>query len=299
MQYFYYSVQKKLEDFINGNIKTEDFNTLELICLRYMLFTGDRRIWSEFPISDLHNVLEHYMSNDNDIKEHYDDIMILRNHIRDIMDKNKELNWLVNHCVSMDTKDEDNLIIHKRYEIMAYNPTNCMIFRIIPDINSLNNEDVKLDLKFDYLLMKNISINTENYKRFNNKKISFCIVSLNNPIIFIEPIISDENLVQMKKILFDLIIKHFEKYKEPIIDLLKYYRDCDKLSDCNELCRQIQTDLGKPDKRPRFLHDIIDDLIDEHDDDTLNDYRNNFDEWIESFNRIFNKKLNKIIKKER
>ena len=299
----------KIKSFLKGLIKTQEFDTLDMIVLRFMVFTGDQRIYSDFGISDLHDVLETYTDVYDSKKHHYEAVHNLRGKIKTIMDEYNNLNWLVSHGVTMETKDEKNVNITKKYEMLAYNDDVSIIIRLIPDINELNKADVELDFKFDYSLFKNISGNKrgDNYKRFNTKKLHFCVISLQQPTLHIEPFIDKKGLLEIKKIVFNLVKSAYEEYKNHMINLLKYYvenLEYHSITNSTKLYENIQTiDLGI--KYPWHSHlccnlidDYVEDLYDDHNNNTLNYLRNNIDECIELFNDTFDRKLERMINKE-
>jgi len=206
------------------------------------------------------------------IYKHYEKI----NHIKHIMslfyEKYPQMNWLIFHNVIYNGNN-NNFIIKKKFDLICYDENKIIIVYIKPQFNLLNYNEILLDSIFDTYLINNVKKYkendendendeiSENYKRFNGKKIITCIFSLDmNEPYYIEwnDTIKNNYEIIKNKIYFNII----EKYKLETNNLFyfyKYYRlfcpESEKSP--SNFIRFLKEKFSKFNKLPKYIDEFL------------------------------------------
>lgn len=233
------NTRKKLSKFLRkgSNIKLK---VLDSIIMYHLMQLSDQGKFADLPISDLYDIIDLYKKakpDDKDIylKSHYNKINLISELYNKLKTDYVNLKWLLDHFVYFDGKSSD-FEIYKKFNMIAYNEDVILICYIKPQFNQLNYNEIMLDSIFDTFLIKNVKNKdgdniSENYKRFNNKKILTCVLSFDcvKPFIFDwSDIKSNDDLISINNNSIKEIIKvelysNFEIKNNNIYLFYKYY----------------------------------------------------------------------------
>lgn len=265
---FMKDIQKKIKQCLN-NKKLPELCSLETVILLYMMNVMDDGIYIEKPrILDIYSIMYYYDESSNEINKdhpkeclckkfftegnnientnkyveirksickHYEKInqvnTIYNNYHKYISKKYKQTKFIYNikKVVSF-RNNKINFNLYKRYQILAYSDEYVINFIIKPQFDKLNFSEIMVDIILDHFILKYCDD-----KRYQNKKISTCIFTLDPSN---EPIFYDHDI---EKIYDDLClyIKNFliEKYEKFHIILYDYYNYClkNKPKDTNSI----------------------------------------------------------------
>ena len=128
---------------------------------------------NQTPLSKTEKEYKEYLYNHFDRLEHV-------NNLLDKLDKeHPHINWLYDHPIGIGNKDKSQFYINKRKEIIGYNDTTVFNIYIKPQFNDLNFNNFLINSIFDTYILSNLEKESEDYKRFGNKKIISYVISLN------------------------------------------------------------------------------------------------------------------------
>jgi hypothetical protein len=186
-------VKKKLNKTLK---KKESLNldSIESVCLFYMMQICEQKKKSMLPITDMYDIINIYKkskSNEKDdyLMSHYEKITHIKKLYDDLKNKYPNLKWLIDHDPYMNGFTT-NFSIHDKINLIAYNDNNIIICYIKPQFNSINYNEVLLDSIFDTYLIHNIEIKddkgdfTNNHVRFNGKQITSCVFTFDEDTPF-------------------------------------------------------------------------------------------------------------------
>lgn len=231
--------RKKLSKFLRKgtNIKLK---VLDSLIMYHLMQLSDQGKFGVLPISDLYDIIDLYKKakpNDKDIylQSHYNKINLISELYNKLKTDYVNLKWLLDHFVYFDGKSSD-FEIYKKFNIIAYNNDVVLICYIKPQFNQLNYNEVMLDSIFDTFLIKNVKKNedgiiSENFKKFNGKKILTCVLSFDckEPFIFDwSDIKNNDDLINVnneciKGIIKDDLYSNFEIKNNNVYLFYKYY----------------------------------------------------------------------------
>ena len=257
-------IKHKLQKIIKKK-KNVKLKVLDTIILYHLMQISEQGKFSGLPISDLYDIIDLYNKIKPDKKElylqtHYNKINIISELYNKLNIDYPNLKWLLDHFVFFNGKSSD-FKIYKKFNIIAYNDDNILICYIKPQFNQLNYNEIMLESIFDTFLIKNVmkiedEEITNDYKKFNGKKILTCVLSFDcdKPFIFNwedtntseDLIIKNDNIINniLKNDLFSsfemknnniyLFYKHyFEEFKnnQPIIIITKIMNKYQEIKD--------------------------------------------------------------------
>ena len=233
---------------------------LECIILNYMMQIVDQKEKSNINIVDIYDIFDLYSNSFNNdtiighdnclCKKHFNKsnvqevknkkidnmkLYLLKhfekiNDIKNVMylfhNKYPKINWLNDQSAYYE--GNDNFIISKKFNLIGYDENIVIISYIKPQFNSLNYNEILVNSIFDSYLINNIKKYdkegkiTENYKRFNGKKVITCIFTLdrNEPYYIDWKDSIKNNYETIKSIIFSNIV---EKYKLESNNLFYFY----------------------------------------------------------------------------
>lgn len=150
---------------------------------------------------------------------HYDRLA----HISDILNNFNTIypnvNWLYSHKVNLgngeDNSENTDFVLYKEYQMIGYDAERVYIINIKPQFNDLNKNEFLINSILDTYLVSNTTL--ENYKRFNNKPVISCVLSMNrNEIYKINWTDTVRNNVEfIKSTLYDILNKRYQnKHKQ-------------------------------------------------------------------------------------
>lgn len=256
-----------------GNAQLNYFCPLESVILYYMIECIESHKYQKITISDLYNIVDTYSKvfdhtslghehckcktlfaakniinesqrkNSEYLHNHYERL----NHVNRIMEdfsvKHSGINWLYNHPVSY--KNIEQIDINRRFNLMGYNDTNVYIFNIKPQLSEINFNECLISSIFDTWLISNISIESPNYTRFNNKQIVSCVLSLNREELYtinLTSIIND-NMAFLNKYVMQLLLRMYNRqhlqYYNTFMNVVNELKEVKQifeycLEDCNK-----------------------------------------------------------------
>jgi hypothetical protein len=159
--------------------------------------------------------------------KHFEKINDIKNIMSLFHKKYPQINWLMNHTIHYN--GNNNFTIGKNFNFIGYDENIVIIAYIKPQFNSLNYNEILVNSIFDTYLINNVKQYdkegkiTENYKKFNGKKINTCIFTLDrNEPYYIEwhNAIKNNYEIIKNRIYFNII----EKYKLETSNLFYFYK---------------------------------------------------------------------------
>lgn len=201
---------------------------------------SDQGKFGDLPISDLYDIIDLYKKAKPDekdiyLKSHYNKINLISELYNKLKTDYVNLKWLLDHFVYFNGNSSD-FEIYKKFNMIAYNDDVVFVCYIKPQFNQLNYNEVMLDSIFDTFLIKNVKKNednkiSENYKKFNGKKILTCVLSFDcdEPFIFDwSDIKNNDDLINVnndsiKEIVKEELYSNFEMKNNNIYLFYKYY----------------------------------------------------------------------------
>jgi hypothetical protein len=219
----------ELYDIIFKNMKLikEDKNNLHKLCplqciiLYYMVEITSLGKKSNITILELYKIVHTYKNSYTDtkgheicmcrefknsnnsftnyLKVHYDKMRHLNKIIDQLKCRYPNTSWNPNTRLEYSGKTNDFKITTK-IALIGYNENSAILCYIIPDLNKLNYNEIKIKSFIDSFIIRNTDENLEKkYEKYNDKHINICIIALNKD----EPYIFDfENEdIELKKIL--------------------------------------------------------------------------------------------------
>jgi hypothetical protein len=273
------SIRKKLSKFLRkgNNMK---FKVLESIIMYHLMQLSDQGKFADLPISDLYDIIDLYKKAKPDEKDlylqsHYNKINLISELINKLNSDYVNLRWILDHFVYFDGKSSD-FEVFKKFNILAYNNDVVLICYIKPQFNQLNYNEVMLDSIFDTFLIKNVQKKdgdsiSENFKKFNGKKILTCVFSFDcdEPFIFDWSDMKNNNDLininndSIKEIIKDDLYSNFEIKNNNIYLFYKYYLEEFKNEEPLTIITKIidkynkKKDEDKRTKFPKYIDELF------------------------------------------
>ena len=205
----------------------------------HLMQLSDQGNFGDLPISDLYDIIDLYKKANPDDKDiylqsHYNKISLISELYNKLKTDYINLRWLLDHFVYFDGNSSD-FEIYKKFSMIAYNDDVVLICYIKPQFNQLNYYEVMLDSIFDTFLIKNVQkkdndIISDNFKKFNGKKILTCVLSFDckEPFIFDWSDIKNKDLIStnnesIKEIVKEELLSKFKSKNNNIFLFYKYY----------------------------------------------------------------------------
>ena len=199
-----------------SNELNENHDIYKCLCKKYFIEGNDNNDSNKYK--EIRSSIKNHYDKTLQVKNLYENLI---NYIEEHIEKSNNFKFNIDHKVSLIQKD-GNFNIWNTFEIIANSENNIIHFLIIPQFNKLNFYDKIINLMFNHYLIKNSSNDElKNLKRFKNKKIFSCILTLDsNEPIFYEFNITNEFNNYIKSYLF------FEKYSKYNNNVLNFYNYC-------------------------------------------------------------------------
>jgi hypothetical protein len=153
------------------------------------------------------------------------------------------------HPLWFNGHSEDFKINHS-VEFIAHSDKHVVYFIIKPNLNKLNINDVLLESLFSKWLINNCAIDTNNYERYNDKKILVCIFAFNasSPIIFDPLQCNNEKVIGYVK---ESLCAKYMAINKKVIDLYEY---CSRTRPKNKNSIQYMLEkIEQYDKLPPYI----------------------------------------------
>tara|TARA_Y100000389_G_scaffold7474_1_gene7174 strand:- start:4376 stop:7897 length:3522 start_codon:yes stop_codon:yes gene_type:complete len=269
------NIQKKIDKFINvSDNSILSMNPLESIILNYMIDLYNNGHYSKITLMDIYNIYNDYSIQNNDIKssrntQHYESISNIQNIFiklkEDIkckyLDEDEELKWNIDHPIGYQGCNE-NFDIFNIFKLIAN--SNKYVFNIIlkPQYNKLNFNEIMLESILNTYFLMNTKKDTENYKRYNNKTIINCFITLDleSPLF-----ICWDNILEYNDIILNLIknsmYKHYELSHKSLFSFMEY---CLKENIYGLKTEHIYNKISEYEKLPDYIEKSIYDMKTEH-----------------------------------
>lgn len=217
-----------------------ELKVLDSIIMYHLMQLSDQGKFGDLPISDLYDIIDLYKKAKPDekdiyLKSHYNKINLISELYNKLKTDYVNLKWLLDHFVYFNGKSSD-FEIYKKFNMIAYNDDFVLVCYIKPQFNQLNYNEVMLDSIFDTFLIKNVEKKdgdtiSENYKKFNGKKILTCVLSFDcdEPFIFDwSNMKNNDDLINVnndsiKEIIKKELYSNFEMKNNNIYLFYKYY----------------------------------------------------------------------------
>lgn len=292
-------IQKKLKFGLSNII--DKMCPIETVIFQHMLDINSNNIYAETTIMDVYNILlnydscgyvhydEHHINNEYNCKcngvfkkitqtqqykdtqtsitQHYNILTKVDNiyenykkHIDHIF--NETFTYNIAHLIKIQLEeDKKGMKIYKSKTLIAYSQNYVISFMIKPQINTLNFNELFIEMIMDQFIIKHCDGN--NKHRYDNKRVIHCCISLDSDVpIFYD--INKEFNSEYNKIV-DIIEQHTVSYFIDELDIL--YQFCEHRrktnTNCNlklEYCEyvsKINYGGNKSIKPLTFINDIL------------------------------------------
>jgi hypothetical protein len=202
------------------------------------------------------------------LKNHYEKVKytkrIFDNYKRDISNnygENVLLTYNFNHLLTLNNKDDEGFMFKRKLYTIAHsnNPGLMINFRLVPQITSLNLDEILFGLIFDnYIIHKigEIESDTPNHKRFVNREIIHIVFTLDNDIPYVIKFEYDTYKYLIEQCIKDYLEELTTKYDNIIYNYYKYWTN--NINDENTgnkmdfVCGEIRKNI---DKIPKYIVD--------------------------------------------
>lgn len=274
---------------------------LETIIMYYMNFIIEHGIYSDISIMDVYSIMYCYdecsssiddthliykclcKQNFTEGDDNMDKYKEIRHTIKNHYEKTKQLDKVYNNYkkyISEHFKDSskftynadhmilfgvnDNFKIKNNYDIIAHSDKYVLQCIVKPQFNELNFNDVMFNGIFNKYMIMNTKSDTNNYIRYNDKRVITCVLTLDsiNPI-FYEFNIDKSNII-IQSCIKDYLMKKYSEYHEKIYEFYEYCKgQKDKHINSitytyNQLCTEKYNKL--PNYIKNYFRDIQQDL---------------------------------------
>ena len=255
---FIKKIQEKIKDLIKQKVQIT-LCPLECIMLHYMIQITDQKQFSDINIVEVYDIIDIYNNsfdennighdnclckkhfNKNKVREegtskkidsmkiylgkHFEKIKDIKNIMSLFHLRYPKVNWLINHPVKHE--GNNSFSVTQKFTLIGYNESNVIICYIKPQFNSLNYNEIIMNSIFDTHLINNVKKYdkneiTDNYKRFNGKKVTTCIFTLDRN----EPYYIDwSNYIKDNKEMINTMICSYmiEKYNSETSSIFYFY----------------------------------------------------------------------------
>jgi hypothetical protein len=291
------NIQNKIIKYIKIH-KLPPLCPLECIILIFMIKLVDNGSYSDISIMDIYSIMYCYDSCSNEIdKEHTEKNKCIchncfdegnfnnnssHNEIRKSIKKHynnvdqinatyihytkyitetlqiENMTYNTFHPVFFGNKNK-NFEIMNKYDIIGHSNNHVIYFRIKPQFNELNFNNTICEEILNNFIILNIRSDCENYKRYNNKKIYTCILTLDS----VEPIFYELN-IDKNDILLKQSIKTYllTTYSERHELIYKFYKYCykNKPKNKNSINYTMEELNNKYPNHPQYISDCFYDI---------------------------------------
>ena len=254
----YYKIIIEMMQHIQTNPKK--LCPLEQIILYYMIQVTKNSTRTKITMIELYNIINIYSRsykstmvghdnclckkcfNDNthDLTDylltHYEKMNKLESIVQILKIKHPNTNWNIDHTICIGHKQ---FTIKGDISVIGYNETSIILCYITPQLNKLNFNVIKTKAIIDVFIIKNVSIECDNYTKYNGKQIFVCIIALN----INEPYFMDINTTpKIKQILHECLHDYYSVKNKDVYRYYKYYMEkglsipdiCSKYKDTNK-----------------------------------------------------------------
>ena len=297
------------------------FCPFESVILYYMIESTKNGKYLALTISDLYNIIDiyskvfdssakghehcacktHFKSNQNilsDTEKEYKEYLYNHfdrlEHINSLLDTldntHKNINWLYSHNIGIENNDKFS--INRDKEIIGYNDTQVFNIYIKPQFNDLNFNDFLLNSLLDTYTLCNSNTESENFKKFGNKKIISYVISLNKDEIYqinwTDIVNEKRNFIQ--NILYDKMYEIFNSKHEQYYNVFMNLIDTMEEKSPQKFIEMCENTFNKDSRYPSYLtkawvyiSNKLEDCEDKKDNDAIFSKYKNKDIFIKLF----------------
>lgn len=210
---------------------------------------------------------------------------------------NEQITYNILHNVSFNTKNS-SFKINDNYIIIGNSENYTIFIMLKPQITKLNIMEIMFQLLFKIYFILNCKERTDNYNRYNNKKIISCIISLDLDEPIIKQIDINEYKELFEKYIKQYIYKNYSKYNEIIYEYYNYCKDHKppNLNGIQYLISCIENETHYKNKFPKYINDYlkyIQEII-KNDNNIKDDLKNGGKKFIANLNEKLEEEINKI-----
>jgi hypothetical protein len=156
---------------------------IDTIILYFIIRIIDEGKYSDITINDIYDIIHiyHKIEDSNEIEEykirHYRQIEYLSQIWGNISSQFPNMRFLYDHHISY-TSEISEYKIYNIINIVGYNDTDIVLFKLKPQFSSLNYNEVLIESIYNHYLIRNTREDINNHERFNGKNIKTCVLSL-------------------------------------------------------------------------------------------------------------------------
>lgn len=210
IQYEYMKfIKNKIKEILDNEDKKYHICSYEAILIVYMLNT-EHGMYSPITISEFNNITiaynNSYQSNKykghqncncdqsfkneyndgientklkTELVEHYEISIKTMDMYNSFFESHPNINWLVHHNIWFSGENKD-FKIKQTFDIIGYDDNEVYLINLKPQINDINEEEIKLNDLYNTFLLYNIKESDDNnFIKFGNKKIAIITFALN------------------------------------------------------------------------------------------------------------------------
>jgi hypothetical protein len=242
-----YSIMYCYDDCSNS-IDEEHNNHFKCICKNE--FTEGNNTNDTSSYKEIRDAITKHYEKNKQIKTIYDNY---KKYIKDLNDKST-FKYNILHTIWYGSENENFQIFYK-YKIIAYSDKHVIQFIIKPQFNTINFNEIICNA----LLSKFMILNTKkgnNHKKYNNKKIITCIITLDSDKPIFYELNIDKNNNELKNIIKEYLICEYSSKHETIYDL---YIFCKKTKPDN--MNSFEYIISEfPKQTPKYIKDYFDNI---------------------------------------
>jgi hypothetical protein len=264
---------EKIKYNLNGN---KELCPLELIVFYYMKQITQHHFKTKITIIELYTILHVYENsyqyhlkghdtcsckslfvdntNGNTLTDylvtHYQQMTHINLLVDVVIQNHPKTSWNTDHTLKF-TDTSDTFILKSNCSFIGYNETEVVLLYIKPTLNTLNFNEIKTSCLLDAFLIKNTTMDTLNYEKYNNKTIKSYIIATN----LSEPYVVSLNEKDPTSVIADAIYENYVLYNH---ELYYFYLQYRKKMDYKTFLVQwdkIKTDTES--KCPRYIDDFM------------------------------------------
>jgi len=270
---------EKIKYNLNGN---KELCPLELIVFYYMVQITNKHYKTGITIIELYTILHIYENsykhhlkghdtcsckalfqdnmNGNTLTDylvtHYQQMIHINSLVDVVIQTHPKTSWNTSHMLTF-TDISKTFELKSQCEFIGYNEKEVVLLYIKPVLNSLNFNEIKTKSILDIFLIKNTTINTLNFEKYNNKPIKAYIISTNLSEPYVVSLIDKDP----RHIISDAIYEKYVVYNHELYYFYLQYR-----KKMNYKTFLVQWDKIKSDKIntrknepiiPRYIDDFM------------------------------------------
>jgi hypothetical protein len=265
-------------------------NTLcpfEMIILFYMNQITQKHYKSQITMTELYNIVDVYEKafkhhfkghehclckqtfydneNKNSFSEylnsHYEQMFRVEKLVKKMLDTYPKTDWNVDHYIKyIDCPENSRFTIRSQCHFIGYDKTHVILCYVTPNLTTLNVNNFKITAMLDLFIVKQQHESTENYLKYNNKKIIVCIIAINLDEPYYMNVEVDDTT--MKKVIASSMYDYYSFLNKEVYYFYQTYRKKYEPKSFIQKCITNWSEFKKETKStvPKYVDGFMDDV---------------------------------------